>query len=865
MNNTHILVEYSEKEFKSIFQKFREEADDFNIDITDEALTNAINTFDLQFKGIPSVQEKEIKKYTLVQLLKLVSSRPGFKQGTAEKKIETTPDMVYNEDGIIIYSGDVEDKCIKYGAGERWCITKGSFGNYRFDPQRGYPIFYLIRNINLPDSDPLSFVAVQVRNNGEYVYTNRLNNPHESEEMSFDNLLDEVPYLNSIDNLKNILKYIPPNIKEKNKEQRFKEGISFSEWTNNLDFNDKKLYLSIKGPIVTKEQRVGQYERTVGQLFTNLSTEAFVTKVLPKYDKLTEWLFQNPWIFNFNILLNNIELFKPPYQKSLLTKVNSPGHPINVTGKDILNRKFDFNISKTLVNTDKIPNSKEYNFYVTENGNAIVNIGYDRTGVEVDIITEDETYKNINLSKRTQKYLFDFPGIVNLPLDSLARAIQVNNLDSDKITDVIDAARKSNDTSKKIIKVGNTEVLFDTSGNLLKTYQIENNSIKPVDNNNEDVIKATDQFVEDAISNEEIQNNLVTSIFNKTPMFNNEISSKILANIPKDKLTRGLEGIVSYNNNLYSFVLPESFEFKGNKLVNGRMTDTWLGNDPEMGAAYGEFLKNNNVELTNNMITSLFERNKWRIPYSSKVIFASTPNLPYAENSTYRLTVNDDKLYIVNTANPSESFRVSEKTGKILAARSPRTTTPRATPAQLGAGERVAAPLAGAGRRGRPAGGANRPVEGNISDDLNTTLVNSNLSDGFNQLPLSIRSKFFGDSIRGSLRNDRGVSRRDNLLGNLGHVDFVRIVGSSAIYGIQLDSGNVVASVVAQPGNSHWLLTRDNAFQLDSPSNLVAALRQRNLTEMRDYIVNEYVERSPENIDELKDTIKKHIEETQNQ
>jgi hypothetical protein len=865
MNNTHILVEYSEKEFKSIFQKFREEADDFNIDITDEALTNAINTFDLQFKGIPSVQEKEIKKYTLVQLLKLVSSRPGFKQGTAEKKIETTPDMVYNEDGIIIYSGDVEDKCIKYGAGERWCITKGSFGNYRFDPQRGYPIFYLIRNINLPDSDPLSFVAVQVRNNGEYVYTNRLNNPHESEEMSFDNLLNEVPYLNSIDNLKNILKYIPPNIKEKNKEQRFKEGISFSEWANNLDFNDKKLYLSIKGPIVTKEQRAGQYERAVGQLFTNLSTEAFVTKVLPKYDKLTEWLFQNPWIFNFNILLNNIELFKPPYQKSLLTKVNSPGHPINVTGRDILDRKFDFNISKTLVNTNKIPNSKEYNFYVTENGNAIVNIGYDRTGVEVDVITEDETYKDIKLSKRTQKYLFDFPGIVNIPLDSLARAIQVNNLDSDKITDVIDAARKSNDTSKKIIKVGNTEVLFDTSGNLLKTYQIENNSIKPVDNNNEDVIKATDQFVEDAISNEEIQNNLVTSIFNRTPMFNNEISSKILANIPKDKLTRGLEGVVSYNNNLYSFVLPESFEFKGNKLVNGRMTDTGLGNNPEMGAAYGEFLKNNNVELTNNMITSLFERNRWRTPYSSKVIFASTPNLPYAENSTYRLTVNDDKIYIVNTTNPSESFRISEKTGKILAARSPRTTTPRAIPAQLGAGERVAAPLAGAGRRGRPAGGANRPVEGNISDDLNTTLVNSNLSDGFNQLPLSIRSKFFGDSIRGSLRNDRGVSRRDNLLGNLGHVDFVRIVGSSAIYGIQLDSGNVVASVVAQPGNSHWLLTRDNAFQLDSPSNLVAALRQRNLTEMRDYIVNEYVERSPENIDELKDTIKKHIEETQNQ
>lgn len=870
MNNIYTLIEYviinwpflteamNPKEVQFLTQKFKDEAEDFNINISDEDIKNAITVFDTKFKQDPNITEKDLRKYSLTQLLKLISAKPGFEKNTAEKKIEPTPDMVYNEDGIIIYSGDIEGKCIRYGAGERWCITKGSYGNYRFDPDRGYPIFYLVKNANLPSSDPLSFVAIQVRNNGEYVYTNRLNNPHESEEMSFNELLDEIPYLNSIDNLESILKYIPPNIKEKNKEDKFKKGISFSEWTNNLDFNDKKLYLSIKGPIVTKEQRAGSYERVAGQLFTNLSTEAFVTKVLPKYDKLTEWLFQNPWIFNFNILLNNIELFKPPYQKSLLVKVNSPGHPINVTGKDILNRKFDFNISKILVNTNKIPNSKDFNFYITENGNAIVNIGYDATGITVDVTTEDETYKDIKLSKRTQKYLFDYPGLINIPLDSLARTIQTNNLDNDKIADVIAAARTSNDTSKKIIKIGDTEVLFDTSGNLLKTYQIEGNSIKPVDVNNEDVIKAINQFVEDAKSNEEIQTNLVTSILNRRPMFNDEISSKILENIPKDKLTRGLEGIVSYNNNLYSFVFPEIFEFKGYKSTGGRMIEVPLSNGPEIGNAYREFLKNNNIGLTNNMIVDLFETNRYRTSYNSKRAFASIPDLPYAEGSTYRLTVNDGKIYIVNITNPAESFRISEKTGRILQARAPRTVAPRPTPAQLGAGERV--PIAGAGGRGRPAGGTNRPIEGNISDDLQNTLENSNLLDSFNQLPLSIRAKFFGDSVRGSLRNDRGVSRRDNLLGNLGHVDYVRIVGPSSIYGIQLDSGNLVASIVAQPGNSHWLLTRDGAFQLDSPANLVAALRQRNLTEMRNYIFNEYIERNPDRINELK----KHIEEIKN-
>jgi hypothetical protein len=216
MNNTYTLIEYivsnwpflneamNPKEVQTLTQKFKDEADDFNITISDEDIKNAINIFDTKFKQDPNVTEKDLRTYSLTQLLKLISAKPGFEKEKAERKIEDTPDIVYNEDGIVIYSGDVEGKCIKYGAGEKWCITKGSYGNYRFDPNRGYPIFYLVKNTNLPDSDPLSFVAIQVRNNGEYVYTNRLNNPHESNQMSFNSLLDEVPYLTSIDDLKSI-------------------------------------------------------------------------------------------------------------------------------------------------------------------------------------------------------------------------------------------------------------------------------------------------------------------------------------------------------------------------------------------------------------------------------------------------------------------------------------------------------------------------------------------------------------------------------------------------------------------------------------------------------------------------------------
>jgi hypothetical protein len=71
-----------------------------------------------------------------------------------------------------------------------------------------------------------------------------------------------------------------------------------------------------------------------------------------------------------------------------------------------------------------------------------------------------------------------------------------------------------------------------------------------------------------------------------------------------------------------------------------------------------------------------------------------------------------------------------------------------------------------------------------------------------------------------------------------------------------------VLSIVAQPGNSHWVVTRNGSFQLDSPANLVAALQQRNLTELHGYLVNEFLARNPTQISELRSVLKKHIEET---
>jgi hypothetical protein len=132
-------------------------------------------------------------------------------------------------------------------------------------------------------------------------------------------------------------------------------------------------------------------------------------------------------------------------------------------------------------------------------------------------------------------------------------------------------------------------------------------------------------------------------------------------------------------------------------------------------------------------------------------------------------------------------------------------------------------------------------------------------------LPRSILRRLNVNDARGvSVANNRGASRRQNILGGAGRVISSLEVGPSTIYLIRLNNGVTVASVVVQPGNGHYIITPQSAYQLDSPSQLLSALQQRNLAEIHQYLVNEYMERNPEQLTEFKELLRKHINEKKN-
>ena len=131
---------YSVGTLKKFIQKFKDEAEDLNINVTDEDLENYIKNFDKGKEKLPPDQ-RDLDKWSISKLIKFATASPGDE---APEAIDITPDVVYHNDdnSIVVYNGSREGNCIRFGKGEKWCITRGSYANYRYSESRGNPTFY---------------------------------------------------------------------------------------------------------------------------------------------------------------------------------------------------------------------------------------------------------------------------------------------------------------------------------------------------------------------------------------------------------------------------------------------------------------------------------------------------------------------------------------------------------------------------------------------------------------------------------------------------------------------------------------------------------------------------------------------------
>jgi len=860
---------YSEKAIQQFLAKFKEEADDLNIDISDNQLRTYIQRFDT-LKNSPKIQEKDLAKWSLSQLIKLVTSSAGAE--TPEDEEDQTPDIVYQDGGITIWNGSKEGNCITYGRGEKWCITRGSFGNYRYDSSKGYPTFYLAKNSNMSDSDKLSFVAIQVRDiddeSKRYVYTNRKNSPYESNPMSFSKLTSEIPWLNDIPNIRGILRYIPLSSEEKINQKYKNEAISIREWIK-MPFNTKKQYL-----VVRKDKN---------ELFSDINNSTFVSKYLPQYPQIAEFTAITPGIIDPILLLAHLDKFGNQDRRSITANIQSP-----IDLKYLPSDALSFDVKKLLVALKKWNIGTTDRLYITKDGSTIVRL---RLGddISVGLYQAEDDYPNIKLNQRTSKYLLDYPELDKIPFNSMIKLVSNGIVDKSVLDKIIEKAKTDENSAIVVKDIDGKEILIDS--NSFASYKIEDGKVSKVPFTDEDVQKVFAGEKDNTSFQEGALNIVKSSIANRNnlpPTLDKEAFLSILNATPYDKrifgdyiiLTPDGESnrtIFAKNTNIYNDLLYARYDF-GYGGRDWREMDISNNADEGVFRAYFNWMRNENLVYESNRLIS-----KWRNTYHSAQVkrdwFRANP--PFSPTDQYAPAVSGDNYYLVNKQNPRDSRKLSD-TGKLIKANIPPTlarqllgaTPDEATPTAPAA--QPAAPVAGAPRRGRPVGAQNvrapQPVAPAAAGGINVEerMQETGLDTAFLRLPNAIRRRLTQvEAARVNPNGDRGAARRNNILGGAGSVGQVLAIGPSKIYLIRLTNGQIIASINVQPGNSNYILLGNEngnvALFLNSPSDLLQTLQQRNLAEVRNYIVREYIANNPQHLDEVREMLRKHIAETKNQ
>jgi hypothetical protein len=836
IGNLFPLNEYSDGEMKRLMEKFKEEADDLGIEISDDQLKKYIERFD-QLKGSPKVEDKEIRRWPLSKLIKLVTSS----EGADLKDEEEGPDVLYSENGYTIYSGGNEELCKRHVNDVPWCITRGSFGNYRYNEYRNYPSFYLIKNTNLPESNRLSFVAIQVRDeeeNRRYVWTPRDNRPNESPKMGWSTLTSQIPWLENIPNIKNILKNIPLSRKEKTTQKYGGTGnaISIRQWVI-LPFNEKKQYLVV---------------RSSGPLFKDITDEEFVANYLPKYPQLATFAAVTPGLIKSTLLLKNLDKFSANDRKSITANLHDLIDTIELRKESI---PFDIKKLLTALNKWNIKNNER--IYVTKNGEAIVKLTFD-DGLKLGVFTAEDDYPNVKLNKRTSKFLLDYPKIDELPFNNLLKLASDDIIDKDFITKVLQKAEQDPNSAIIVKDTENGKILLDS--NSFTSYKIEGDKISPIPFNSEEV----QNILASETENSGFQKSAVDLVFAKEGIpaqIDKDSFISILKNTPYDKRTKDGQVIIPLENDIAVFNTdaaqgsPFLFSYSNGGGYSWNMIRYGINLTTDVWRGYFNYLRSKNFSYTDEQLMRVLSN----LSQNRKTFVEALP--PMVANSMYKPAVIDNTAYLVNTRNPRDSKMISNTSGKVVkgALSSSQASRALGTTVQAPTGQAQAAPAAaqaGAPRRGRPAGvpGAPRPAAAPAAGGtpVSELMDGRRLDIAFDGLPRSVRARLTTAVQETGL--SRGASRRNNQLGNRGRVVSTWNSGPSSIYFIRLTDGEIIASINIQPGNGNYVLIQGQPpVRLNSPTELLSALQQRNLAEV---FIAEFMSSNPTMIDETRKIVK---------
>ena len=272
-----VLNELTDKVKQQQFERLKNETENSGTNVPDEKIRMYIDLWDEYSQGFPS-QFKDITKLSLDQIIRLTRDA-DFKKYIRGKQSrfftdqDPNPDLdtLYNKNNLTIMKGDLREKCITYGQGYSWCISRKDAQNmfYSYRMRMNEPMFYFVFDKDRPKTDIWHAVVIYINNQGIFNVATA-NNPGDVE-MTWDQITQKQPKLNG---LQNLFKHKPLSSDERSDYDKYKNSVTYETY-NNFSLEEKYKYFNF-GNVLTDRQQdltpddlIGVYAKLMPTEITN--------------------------------------------------------------------------------------------------------------------------------------------------------------------------------------------------------------------------------------------------------------------------------------------------------------------------------------------------------------------------------------------------------------------------------------------------------------------------------------------------------------------------------------------------------------------------------------------------------------------
>jgi hypothetical protein len=231
-------------------------------------------------KAFAELQDITSVNFTLEKIEKIVDLNFEKTQSNVDindTNFEGSEDVVYNENNLLILLGDLKEKCIRYGTGKKWCIsrkdTSNMFFSYRMRLEE--PVFYFVFDKEKPTTDKYHAIVIYINNKGKYMVANA--NNEGDEEMTWSNIESIQPKLKG---LQDLFKHIPLTQQERQDYEKFKNPVSDSVYEK-YNYTEREKYIGFGHDLTEKQIRMTFNVPNQKALISKYVTTGFGTN-LPK-------------------------------------------------------------------------------------------------------------------------------------------------------------------------------------------------------------------------------------------------------------------------------------------------------------------------------------------------------------------------------------------------------------------------------------------------------------------------------------------------------------------------------------------------------------------------------------------------------